>query len=153
MSVCGLKKVRYILVLVTTAILLPLQACDIAYVSKITIKERAPIAADPTENETTIRSTFEDFCSRKGFSAPWGMNVLRDKDTKVIEQCEKAWFYNLKLSEKQDTYEVELLLVQPGPYRTKTKVFCSETAEMSGCFRTALDSKFDIIVDSYSGCR
>jgi hypothetical protein len=81
------------------------------------------------------------------------MNVLADNDKKIIEQCEKAWFYNLKLSKKQDAYEVELLLVQPDPLRTKTKFFCSETAEMSDYFRTALDGKFDIFLDSYSGCR
>jgi hypothetical protein len=104
MSVRGLKKVRYALLLLAMPTLLPLQACDIIYLSKITINERAPSAIGPTENQTTIRSTFEDFCSKEGFFLSLRDEFLHDKDTNIIERCEKAWFYGLYLSKKQNAY-------------------------------------------------
>jgi hypothetical protein len=69
---CRVRIMRYTLMLLAMVALLPFQACDIAYVSRIRINERSPNSVDSTENETAIRSTFEGLCSKKGFSAPWG---------------------------------------------------------------------------------
>ena len=147
-------RVKRVVVFLALASMILLQGCDIAYISKIRINEGSPDSVDPgaTRNEEAVRKTFEGFCSKKGFSTPWGMNVLTDKDTLIVERCEMAWFYYLSLSKQQNAYEVELLLMQPGPIRTKTKFFCSTTAEMFDYFQTGLGQS-SVFLDAYSGCR
>jgi hypothetical protein len=116
--------------------------CEISYISKITI----------SESNEDIKKVFDDYCSKRNYPMQKEEYSFLDKGMELISQCGKVWFYNIRLWKKQDAYEIELWLMQPGPWRTKTKFFCSQTQEMFDFYRIAL-GETNIYYNSYSGCR
>ena len=129
--------------------------CEISYVSKITINKdfTSTGGTSSVSNEDIIKRVFDDYCSKRNYPPQKEEEYsFLDKGTELISQCGKVWFYNIRLWKKQDAYEIELWLMQPGPWRTKTKFFCTQTKEMYDFYRIAL-GETNIIYNSYSGCK
>ena len=144
---------RYVLFPAVLLILLS-QGCEISYISKISINKDfiTSVATSSVANEGNIKKTFDDYCSKRSYPPQKAEYVFLDKETELISQCGKVWFYNIRLWKKRDSYEIELWLTQPGPWKTKTDFFCSQTKEMFDFYRIAF-GEANISYNSYSGCK
>jgi len=120
-----------------------IQGCEVSYISKIIIKKDYMDSADAQglKNEEPIKKAFDGFCSMKRFPYQKDKYFNLDKGTEIITQCGKAWFYNVRLWKKQDSYEIELELMQPWSLwhsGKQERFFCSETSDMFDYFRAGL---------------
>jgi hypothetical protein len=138
----------------TVLLILLTQGCEISYISKITIsKDFISTAVTSTiSNEDIIKKAFDDYCAKRSYPTQKEEYLFLEKGTEFISQCGKVWFYNIRLWKKPDSYEIELWLMQPGPWRTKTDFFCSQTKEMFDFYRIAF-GETNVSYKAYSGCK
>jgi hypothetical protein len=148
------KSAALFFVALSLALALLLHGCEIGYQSRIRI-DQAISGPNGTKQEAFLKTAFNGFCDKAGFyQAPPPDNKSRslNKEREMIAQCEKAWFYILTLSKQGNAYSIDLILSQPGPWRTKTAFFCAESKEMFDYFE-AVFGESGIRIELYPGCR
>ena len=127
------QMIKFSLSLLTISSVLLLQGCEVAYISKININETFSnsVNSDGTKNETIIKATFDDFCSKVHYSRQSNEYLFLEKNTEVISSCGRAWFHSARLWKKNGLYEIDLFLQQPGGlFKPTIRGYCLESKEM-----------------------